>query len=166
MPPDILCFSRNRCTSVEQIDDQTIRSSCRLQDTLTDASVELLVKLPDLEIIHATGKFHRTIQKECLSPDDALKKVLGVRIGSGMLKIIKGLIGETSECKQLAFMVEECCHGVILSFTKDSLDQAPKDIALTKEFYANMIKGNIRLYNRCAAFAQGSSLVEGIDPPE
>ncbi len=166
MPPDILCFSRNRCTSVEQIDDQTIRSSCRLQDTLTDSFVEILVRLPDLEITSATGKFRRTTQEECLNPEEALKKVLGVRIGSGMLKIIKGLIGETSECKQLAFMVEECCHGVILSFTKDSLSQAPKDLALTKEFYVEMIKANIRLYNRCAAFAQGSSLVEGIDPPE
>jgi len=28
------------------------------------------------------------------------------------------------------------------------------------------VKKNVRLYNRCAAFAPGSSMVEGITPPE
>jgi hypothetical protein len=45
------------------------------------------------------------------------------------------------------------------------LAQVPKDIALEKEFFANMVKENIRLYNSCAAFAPGSPIVEGIDPP-
>jgi len=166
MPPDILSFSRNRCTSVEQIDEHTLRSSCRLQDTLTDASVEILVRLPDLEITRATCEFRRTMQEECLNTGEAVKKVVGVRIGPGLLKIIKGLVGEATDCRQLAFMMEECCHGVILSFTKDTLSQAPKDMALTKEFYAEMVKQNIRMYNRCAAFAPGSSLVEGVEPPK
>jgi hypothetical protein len=166
MPPDVLCFSRNRCTSVEQIDEHTIRSTCRLQDTLTDASVEILVQLPDLEIRSANGEFRRTPRNECRSPAEALKKVLGVRIGSGMLKMIKGLIGEATDCGEVAFMVEECCHGVILSFTKDTMTQAPKDMEFTKELYAGMVKANPRLYNRCAAFAPGSSIVEGINPPE
>jgi len=166
MPPDILSFSRNRCTSVEQIDEHTLRSSCRLQDTLTDASVEILVRLPDLEITRATCEFRRTMQEECLHTAEAVNKVVGVRIGPGLLKIIKGLVGEATDCRQLAFMMEECCHGVILSFTKDTLSQAPKDMALTKEFYAEMVKQNIRMYNRCAAFAPGSSLVEGVEPPK
>ncbi len=166
MPPDILSFSRNRCTSVEQIDEHTLRSTCRLQDTLTDASVEILVRMPDLEITNAACEFRRTMQEECLNTDEAVKKVVGVRIGPGLLKILKGLGGEATDCRQLAFMMEECCHGVILSFTKDTLSQAPRDGALTKEFYAEMVKQNIRMYNRCAAFAPGSSLVEGVEPPK
>ncbi|MFZ0450336.1 MAG: DUF2889 domain-containing protein [Desulfatiglandaceae bacterium] len=161
----ILQFQRNRCTSVSQIDAQTLLSSCHLQDTLTDAYVELTVKLPDLEISDATGEVRRTYQEECKNQHDVLKKVLGVRIGPGMLKIIKGLMGEVTGCDQLAFMVEECCHGVILSFTKDELLKAPEEETRKKDFYANMVKQNIRLYNRCAAFAPGSSLVDGIEPP-
>ena len=163
--PDRPIFSRNRCTSVEQIDDETLRSSCRLQDTMTEAYVEIKVKLPDLEITAAGGEFRRTLRDECRQPSKALQKVLGVRIGSGMLKIIKGLIGEESECSQLAFMVEECCHGVILAFTKDTLMQAPDDLELTADYYKEMVRKNIRLYNRCAAFAPGSSMVEGIEEP-
>ena len=162
--PNLLCFSRNRCTSVEQIDDHTIKSSCRLQDTLTDAFVEIWVRLPDLEIVDAEGEFLRFSQKECTNPKKALQKVIGVRIGPGMLKIIKGMIGEVTHCKELAFMVEECCNGVILAFTKDTLVHCPKDEDQKREYFANMVRDNIRLYNRCAAFAPGSSIVRGIDP--
>lgn len=163
---EILCFSRNRSTSVEQIDDQTIRSSCRLEDTLTDAFVEITVRLPDLEITRVKGEFRRSFQKECLKPAESLQKMVGVRIGPGVRKIIKGLIGESTDCEQLAFLVEECCQGVILAFTKDELLKVPRDKRDSREHYANLVKENIRLYNRCAAFAPGSPLVEGIEPPE
>jgi hypothetical protein len=163
--PDLTTFTRNRCTSVEQIDDQTLRSCCRLQDTLTDAMVEVQVKLPDLEIIHAAGEIRRTYRKACINIGDALQKIVGVRIGSGMLKIIEGLLAEVTECAELAFMVEECCHGVILSFTKGTLKDVPENPREKKEFFANMIRKNTRLYNRCAAFAPGSSIVGDI-PPE
>lgn len=161
----ILTFQRNRCTSVTQIDENTLLSSCHLQDTLTDAFVEITVKLPDLEISDVRGEVRRTYQAECRDQDDALRKVLGVRVGPGMLKIIEGLMGDATDCGQLAFMVEECCHGVILSFTKDVLLKAPPEETGKKDFYTNMVKQNIRLYNRCAAFAPGSSLVEDIEPP-
>ena len=164
--PSILNFSRNRSTRVEQIDDKTIRSSCLLQDTLTDAFVEITVRLPDLEIIGVKSKVDRSFQEEGLRPVRSLQKVVGVRIGPGVLKIIKGLIGEKTEYKQLAFMVEECCHGVILAFTKDVVAERPRDMENPEEFYGNMVRENIRLYNRCAAFAPGSSIVEGIEPPK
>ncbi len=164
--PQVTCFSRNRCTSVEQIDESTLRSTCRLQDTLTDAQVEITVRLPDLEISSATATFRRTLVSDCREPAQALAKLTGVRIGAGMLKIIKGLVGEKTTCGQLGFMVEECCHGVILSMTRGSMALAPADLQLTSEFFAASVRQNPRLYNRCAAFAPGSSLVEGIEPPK
>ena len=162
---DILCFSRNRCTSVEQMDEQTMRSSCRLQDTLTDAFVEIMVKTPDLEVAGVSGKVGRSAGGEEIDVAEALKKVIGVRVGPGMKKIIKGLIGESEIEKQLAFMVEECCDGVILTFTKDVLLYAPKDKLEERAFFENMVRSNPRLYNSCAALAPGSPLVEGIKPP-
>ena len=165
---NLLFFTRNRSTSVEQLDEQTMISSCRLQDTLTDALVEIMVRLPDLEITDVTCEVRRTYQDACLDAEDSLKKAIGVRIGPGMLKIIKGLVGEATDCRQLAFMVEECCHGVILSFTTEVLRNNPRptDKAEALAFYVNMVKENPRLYNRCAAFAPGSPMVEGIAPPE
>ena len=163
---DILCFSRNRCTSVEQIDEKTMKSSCRLQDTLTDALVEVLVKIPDLEVMGVSGEMRRSVGGEEIQVLDALKKVIGIRVGPGMKKIIKGLVGESEIEKQLAFMVEECCEGIILTFTKDVLLHAPKDKLKEREFFENMVRSNPRLYNSCAALAPGSPLVEGIKPPK
>jgi hypothetical protein len=165
MSENILKFSMNRCTSVERLDENTLRSVCRFRDTFTSASVEVLAGLPDLEIIKASGEFHHEWQ-EIPDLDDTLRKVLGVRIGSGMLKIIKGLLGEEENLRQLTYMVEECCHGVILALTKDFLAQAPVSEEGKLEFFSKMVRDSIRLYNRCAAFAPGSRLVEGIDPPK
>lgn len=161
----ILCFLRNRSTSVEQIADDALRSTCRLQDNLLDAKVYIEVALPELEITAAACQIDRA---DSPWPGDAeirLQKVLGVRVGPGMLKIIKGLIGDDSAYAELSFMVEECCHGVILSLTKLEVQKAPLTPENSREFFAAMLRKNTRLYNRCAAFAPGSSLVEGIEPP-
>ncbi len=162
--PQILSFSRNRCTSVEQLDEHTLRSICRLQDTLMDASVEIRVKLPDLEITGVAGAVGRSAEGAGEGPADDLAKVIGIRVGPGMTKIIKGLIGSAGQSRQLGFMLEECCQAVILAFTKDVLLGRPQGAPAELRFYQEMVKGNPRLYNRCAAFAPGSSLVEGIEP--
>ena len=116
--PLINCFSRNRCTNVEQIDDTTMRSTCRLQDTLMDAFVEITVRLPDLEIVSVEGEVKRTQQESCLGTTDFLYRVKGVRIGPGKQKIFEGLLGSATDCKHLVFMLEECFHGIILTLTK------------------------------------------------
>jgi hypothetical protein len=164
MSDNILKFSMNRCTSVEQLDEYTLRSVCRLRDTFTSASIEIRASLPDLEITMASGEFHHEWHKTA-DLDDILQKLPGVRIGAGMLKIIKGLVGEEDRLRQLAYMVEECCQGIILSITKDILVKAPRSEEGKLEFFSKMVQDSIRLYNRCAAFAPGSRLVEGIDPP-
>lgn len=164
--PDLLTFSRNRSTTVDQIDESTLIAYCRLQDTLTDALVRIRVELPDLVITQVQTEVVRTWRLESEDKQDQMQKVIGTRIGPGMRKIFLGLIGDDPDLGQLRFMLEECCHGVILSFTKDTLAQAPDNMEMNADFYREMVKSNIRLYNRCAAFAQGSSIVEGIDPPK
>ena len=161
----ILFFSRNRCTQVEQVDETTLKSCCTLQDTLLEASVEITVTVPDLEITGVKGEVHRSPERIKEEDLNRLQKVVGVRIGPAMLKIINGLIGVEGNMGELTFMVEECCHGVILHFTKLELLARPKTED-PREQYAKMVRENIRLYNRCAAYAPGSSIVGGIEPPE
>ena len=162
---NILCFSRNRCTAVEQMDEQTMRSSCYLQDPLREASVEILVKLPDLEITSAGGKMMRSVGGEKIDVDESLQKVVGIRIGPGLRKILRGVMGESAIHKHLTFMVEECCNGVILAFTKEVLLSARLDQWKEKEYFENRVRTNPRLYNSCAALAPGSPLMEGIERP-
>ena len=44
--PCVLDYSRNRTTSVERVDEETLMAKCFLQDTLIEAEVEITVKLP------------------------------------------------------------------------------------------------------------------------
>ena len=159
----ILCYSRNRSTSVEQLDDQTLVSTCTLQDTLTEAFVRIHIRFPELKILHAEGKFTRSGGGEDIHVGEALEKIKGVRIGAGMKKIIRGLTGEVTTSQELPLLIEEACHGVILAFTKDALALAPKGFKPSTDFFKTMVKENIRLYNSCAAFAPGSPLVEELD---
>jgi hypothetical protein len=161
---DILSFSRNRSIRVEQIDEQTIRSACRLQDTLTDAYIEIHVKIPDLEITGIAGKLESSYRKEEICIGEAFQQVIGTRVGPGIKKIIKGFTGDSPNEKQLAFMVEECCNGVILSFTKDVFLSTPVDRRNEKKYFEAMVRSNPRLYKSCAALSPGSPLVENIDP--
>ncbi len=162
---NLLCFSRNRSTCVQAIDDETIISTCRMNDTLTDAFVTITVQLPDLEIRNVEGNIHHLFEEKLVDFRETLKGIKGVRIGPGMLKIIKGIIGEGRDIDELTYMVEEACHGVILYFTRDRLLDMPADEEEAVEYFKKMVKENIRMYNRCAAFAPGSPLVEGIEPP-
>jgi hypothetical protein len=164
--PHILFFSRNRSTSVEHIDGRSVRACCRLQDTLMDAFVEILVKLPDLELVDVRAGIYRS--GRVIPPDaiESLRKAIGIRIGPGLLKIMKGLVGDRENIGELLNMLDECCQGVILSFTKDALAKAPEDGNKAKAYYARLVKENVRLYGSCIAFAPDSPLVQGIEPPK
>ena len=153
----------NRSTSVENVNENDLLSVCRIRDTFTDAEVRIVVKMPDMEIAEISGHFRHAYLDEVDGLDERLQKVLGVRVGTGMLKIIKGLLGEDENCDQLVYMVEECCHGVILTLTKKVLLKAPDDEAGKFAFYSNMVKKSIRLYDRCAGFAKGTPLVAELE---
>jgi hypothetical protein len=160
---DILCFTRNRCTTVEKVDDQTTRSTCRVQDTLLEAWVEILVKSPNLEIVGVRGQVRRSGAGDRADIDPDLQQVLGARVGPGIKKIIRGLIANGPWLETLSILLDECCNGVILSFTRDVLVLAPHDRAGEKDFFFNMVRANPRLYNSCAALSGDSPLMANLD---
>ena len=158
----LITFSRSRCTTVES-SHNLMTSTCRITDNLMDARVRIQAGLPELEILEITCRFDQCRLPGRTAAEERLQSLLGVRIGPGMLKVIEGLMGDAPLSKELAYMAEECCHGVILSLTKETLEKAPLEPAQSREFFSDMVRQNVRLYNRCAAFADGSSLLEGVD---
>jgi hypothetical protein len=162
---DILCFSRNNATTVEQPDEETMVASCRLQDTLTDLLVVIRVKTPHLEITNIEGEIRRSSEPEPAHIQETLRKVIGVRVGPGIKKIVTGLMGTSTVEKKLVFMIGECCNGIILSFTKQVLLSAPENKEKEREYFAAMVRNSPRLYNSCAALSPESPLMDGIEPP-
>lgn len=159
---NIACFTRNRCTTVELLDEQTTRSSCRVQDTTMDAWVEILVKSPNLDIAAASGEVRSFVEGRRHDMSADLRKLIGTRVGPGIKKIIRGMIGDHPYIEPVSILLDECCNGVIMSFTRDILLAAPKDPAGEKVFFSDMVRANPRLYNSCAALAEGSPLMEAL----
>ena len=159
----LISFSRSRCTTVEESSDGIMTCTCRVTDNTLDARVQIQATLPDLEIMTADSRIDHSLMANMPAAEERLQNLLGVRIGPGMLKIIEGLMGDDPACVELAYMAEECCHGAILSLTKKALEKAPLEPVESRDFFSKMVKKNTRLYNRCAAFADGSSLLDGVD---
>lgn len=159
----ILSFLRNKVMDVQQEKDGSLRVFWRLTDTFLDASLEMQVRLPDLEITGAWGKLQRAPHKECGSAPELLSKVVGVRVGPGLRKIVEGLMAGPSGCPELAEGVLECCNSVILHFTVPQLQAAEVGTEEEKrERFQAMLRFNPRLVRSCVAFADDSPLMEGL----
>ncbi len=159
----LISFSRSRCTTVEESSDGIMTCTCRITDNLLDARVQIQAALPDLEIMAVNSRIDHCLMGGIGAAEDKLQNLLGVRIGPGMLKIIKGLMGDEPACVELGFMAEECCHGAILSLTKKELKKVPLRPEDSRDYFSKMVQKNVRLHNRCAAFADGSTLLNGVD---
>ena len=86
-------FLRNKVVEVEPLPDGSLAVSWRLTDDLLKAEVELTVRPPDLEIVAAEARLGRLPLQAWSSAPESIKKVEGVRVGPGLRKIVRGLLG-------------------------------------------------------------------------
>jgi hypothetical protein len=98
------------------------------------------------------------------SAPELIKKAEGVRIGSGLRKIVQGLLGGETGCALLSHAVLECANAVILNFTRPGvqmMEGLPDDekTSMTRE----MLKNNPRLIRSCVAFQDDSPIMQGLD---
>ena len=118
---------------------------------------------PDLEITTAAAALDRLVPRAWSSAPELIKKIEGVRIGSGLRKIVKGLLDGPQGCPILAQAVLESANAVILHFTRPGL-QAGEQLAGEEElnFLREMIKNNPRLVRSCVAFQDESPIMQGL----
>jgi len=156
-------FLRNKVVEVEPQSDGSLAVSWRLTDDLLKAEVNIRVQPPDLEIVAAGAKLDRLVPRAWSSASELIKKIEGVRIGSGLRKIVKGLLDGPQGCPVLAQAVLESSNAVILHFTRPVLqagEQLAGDDKLT--FLRDMIKNNPRLVRSCVAFQDDSPIMQGL----
>ncbi|MEW6263886.1 MAG: hypothetical protein AB1641_12495 [Thermodesulfobacteriota bacterium] len=142
---------------------------CRgvLEDSLFGAEVTLILKPPALEIVAADYQVRRSFSP----PPDALtagfKKLIGVRAGQGLTRIVRGLIGDDAGSERLAALVLDAIDGLILSFTTIPLRPALAELGISnpdaagldlnpkvmgREHVELMAGRNPRLKDSCIAF--------------
>ena len=156
-------FLRNKVVEVQPQADGSIEVSWRLADDLLKAEVDLEIQLPDLEIVAAEARLDRLVPEAWLSAPELIKKIEGVRIGSGLRKIVQGLLGGSNGCPILVQAVLESSNAVILHFTRPVL-QAGEKLADDEKlaFLRDMIKNNPRLVRSCVAFQDDSPIMQGL----
>jgi hypothetical protein len=156
-----LSFIRNKTVEVEPLVDNSLSVIWRLADNLTEAEVRLRVRPPDLEVAEASARLLRFPHPECIAMADSVSKIVGVRVGPGLRKIVDGLMGGTAGCPELIEGVLECANAVILHFSVPEIRQAAKLNEEEKvKRYRDMLQLNPRLAGSCIAFADGSPLMK------
>lgn len=154
-----LSFMRNKVVEVEPLAEGALSISWRLLDSLTEAEIHMKVRLPDLEITEARARLGRSSHPECASAPDSIQKVVGVRVGPGLRKIVDGLMGGMAGCVELIEGVLECANAAILHFTVPQIQANAKgDEAERRKRYQDMLRFNPRLLGSCIAFAEDSPL--------
>jgi len=133
-------------------------------DSLIEAEIQMKVRLPDLEIIDVEARMKRFPHLECIQAQGLIQKGVGVRVGSGLHKIIQGLMGGPHGCAELTEGVLECCNAVILHFTVPQIQAIEKGSEEErKKGFQTMLKYNPRLVRSCIAFAEDSPIMEGLN---
>ena len=158
-----LTFMRNKVVEVEPLSEGMLSVSWRLVDSLTEAEIRLKFQLPDLEIKEAEARLERFPHPECSEAPKLIQKVVGVRVGPGLRKIVQGVMGGSSGCAELTEGVLECCNAVILHFTVPQIQANEKGTEEERRMrYQAMLRLNPRLVRSCVAFADDSPLMEGL----
>jgi hypothetical protein len=158
----MLVYSRNKLTTVEDLKDGSLLVKVTSNDTWLSLSLEMTIKVPDMEIASIKGEFSRSFYEKCHETLPILQEAVGIRIGPGLIKNVNALIGNRTGCRRMADMILDGCDQVINRFTFSMLSQVTtiKDEdkpAAQREF----LKMNPQLIGSCIAYAKDSPLVKG-----
>jgi len=155
-------YLRNKHASTIVLADGSLLLRVVLNDTYFSSSVEMVIAVPDLEIVSVKGEIHRCFNERCSEAIPLLQQAVGLRIGPGLIKSVTGLIGGSSGCPKMADLILESCDQVVLYFTLQQMNKArtygsEQDLAIAGR---DMLRQNPGLIGSCIAFAEGSPLME------
>ena len=162
-------FQINNLTTVEMIEQGSWRVISRSEDDLFSAEVVLDVKSPALDIRQAKVEVKRDVLGLVQDLSTATDKLIGVRVGPGMTKIVRAVLGGENGSNRLAELVLDSMEMLINAITVPELRKAnemagvpfksesdgPKvylnDRVIGEEM-VRLMAGNPRMKDSCAAF--------------
>lgn len=158
-----MVFMRNKWVEVTRQSRTNVEVRGHLRDTAASLVLDLVVKLPDLEIVAAETKIERAPHGMCEQAAGLMEKAKGIRIGPGLRKIIMGVMGGPGGCRILVNLFMECCNAVILSFTVPQIEKILQGSEAERaEGFRGMLRMNPRLQRSCVAFADDGPLMRGL----
>jgi len=151
----VLFYSKHKYVNIIEQGEKNLKICAVLEDFFFDGEVEIEVKVPQMEILSAKGTINRSFFEGCQGTLSKLDKLVGLRIGPGIIKIVYSVLGITKGCDYLASLAVECCEGAILGLTVGPLYNAVPQIKKIKDVSTKkLIKMMPNLKNTCIAFME------------
>jgi hypothetical protein len=165
----ILDYQSNSLTTVEALEASVWRVFARSDDNLFSIDLTLDVAQPALDIRRAKIELRRDILNVAPDLNTLEEKLVGVRVGPGMTKIVRGLVGGDDGSDRLSEMVLDSMEMLINALTVPELrkgaqmggeevrphNDGPKvylNDVLIAERVIGLMAENPRLKDSCAAF--------------
>jgi hypothetical protein len=157
-------FLRKKSVTVEPGEGGALRVVWRLDDDLTEAELRLVVQPPDLTITAIEASLPRYAHPGYAEVAKSISRVKGVRISSGLRKIVTGLLPAAPGGDELVQGVLEACNAVILHFTLPHI-RAGERMTPEQALAANrlLLQTNPRMLGSCVAWQPGSPLVKALE---
>lgn len=160
----VLSYTRNKYATTTDLEDDSLLVRATLEDTYFAGTVKMKVSVPELLVTSINGSIDRAFSSECQEAVPLLQKVVGLNVGTGIIKAVNGLVGGPNGCPKLADLILECVDEVILRFTLPSIrERQAKSGEERIEAYRDMVRQNPRMLGSCIAFAKDSPLLKGLE---
>lgn len=167
----ILDFQMHKLTTVEMVEKGLWRVTARVDDNLFSAESVLHVKTPALDIREATIAIKRDVLGLTPQLSEAMAKLIGVRVGPGMTKIVRAIVAEEAGSERVADLIVDAMEMLINALTISELrkttekfgegvklgNDGPKvflNDTLLGDGAVKMMQENPRLKDSCAAFRE------------
>lgn len=165
----ILDFQTNQLTTVEEVARGVWRVTARTDDDLFSASLLLDIRTPALDIQAARFDVSRDELDLVQDLSPAMEKLVGVRVGPGMTKIVRAVVRDEGGSERVAEMVIDAMEMLINALTVPQLRKATDAVGqpatldgdgpkvrlnnvLLGEEQIKLMGGNPRLKDSCVAF--------------
>jgi len=165
----ILDFRTNNVTTVEALEKGSWRVVTSFDDNLFSAEVRIEVKAPALDIRTVGLEIKRDVMGLVPDLSEAAQELIGVRVGPGMTKIVRAIVGGKNGSDRVAELVLEAMEMLINALTVPELRKAMSTAGesarlqhdgptvflndvLIGEQAIRMMADNPRLKDSCAAF--------------
>ncbi len=167
----ILDFQCNTTTTVEQTEPGSWKIVASADDNFFGVRITLEVKFPALDIRSADIQVTRDVMGTTPDMSEATKKLIGVRVGPGMTKIVRSLLGGEGGSERISELMLETMEMLINGLTVAEMKKAMQtggqpvsletdvprvplnDVLIGMEKIKEMA-ANPRLKNSCAAFKE------------
>ncbi len=120
----ILDFQLHNLTVVEDLETGLWRVTLRAEDNLFASTIILDIKAPALDIRAISLEIARDVFGMVPDLTEAEKKLVGVRVGPGMTKIVREIVGGSSGSDRVAELLLEAMEMLVNAITVPELRKA------------------------------------------